>query len=55
MSNQKPSRIGRRQFLYGAGAGATLLHAESVRFRHPVSGETILIEAPPPDWAKIRA
>jgi len=31
MSNQKPSRIGRRQFLYGAGAGATLLHAESVR------------------------
>ena len=31
------------------------LHAESVRFRHPVSGETILIEAPPPDWAKIRA
>jgi len=31
------------------------LHAASVRFRHPVSGETILIEAPPPDWAKIRA
>ncbi len=31
------------------------LHAESVRFKHPVSGETILIEAPPPDWAKIRA
>jgi 23S rRNA pseudouridine1911/1915/1917 synthase len=31
------------------------LHAESVRFRHPVSGETILIEAPPPDWAMIRA
>jgi len=31
------------------------LHASSIRFRHPVSGETILIEAPPPDWAKIRA
>jgi 23S rRNA pseudouridine1911/1915/1917 synthase len=31
------------------------LHAESVRFRHPISGETILIEAPPPDWAMIRA
>jgi len=36
--------------------GETLhLHAESVRFKHPVSGETIFIEAPPPDWAKIRA
>jgi 23S rRNA pseudouridine1911/1915/1917 synthase len=31
------------------------LHAASVRFQHPVSGESILIEAPPPDWAKIRA
>jgi len=31
------------------------LHALSVRFRHPVSGESILIEAPPPDWAMIRA
>ena len=31
------------------------LHAESVRFQHPVSGETILIEAPPPEWAMIRA
>lgn len=50
---------------YGAGAGAAPndgagpeilhLHAASVRFRHPVSGETILIEAPPPDWAMIRA
>jgi len=47
---------------YGAGAGtedeheeAMHLHAASVRFRHPVSGDTILIEAPPPDWAMIRA
>ena len=53
---------------YGAGAeqaegredehvdGASMhLHAASVRFRHPVSGDTILIEAPPPDWAMIRA
>lgn len=31
------------------------LHAASVRFRHPISEATILIEAPPPDWAKIRA
>ena len=31
------------------------LHAASVRFRHPISGETILIEAPPPEWAMIRA
>jgi 23S rRNA pseudouridine1911/1915/1917 synthase len=31
------------------------LHALSVRFQHPVSGDTILIEAPPPDWAMIRA
>jgi 23S rRNA pseudouridine1911/1915/1917 synthase len=31
------------------------LHAASVRFRHPISGQTILIEAPPPDWAMIRA
>jgi 23S rRNA pseudouridine1911/1915/1917 synthase len=37
------------------GAERLHLHAESVRFRHPVSGETILIEAPPPDWAMIRA
>ena len=38
-----------------AGAEILHLHAASVRFRHPVSGETILIEAPPPDWAMIRA
>jgi 23S rRNA pseudouridine1911/1915/1917 synthase len=31
------------------------LHAATVRFRHPISGDTILIEAPPPDWAMIRA
>jgi 23S rRNA-/tRNA-specific pseudouridylate synthase len=37
------------------GARALHLHAASVRFRHPISGETILIEAPPPDWAMIRA
>ena len=50
---------------YGAAGAATPasdagpeilhLHAASVRFRHPVSGETILIEAPPPDWAMIHA
>jgi 23S rRNA pseudouridine1911/1915/1917 synthase len=37
-----------------AGPEILHLHAASVRFRHPVSGETILIEAPPPDWAMIR-
>jgi 23S rRNA pseudouridine1911/1915/1917 synthase len=31
------------------------LHAASVRFRHPVSGELISITAPPPPWAIIRA
>ena len=44
--------------LYGAAAGATAglrLHAAAVRFSHPATGEEILIEAPPPDWAKIRA
>ena len=39
----------------GAAAGEEReklhLHALSVRFRHPISGDTILIEAPPPDWA----
>jgi 23S rRNA pseudouridine1911/1915/1917 synthase len=41
----------------GSDAGSEILHlhAASVRFRHPVSGETILIEAAPPDWAMIRA
>ena len=38
-----------------AGTEILHLHAASVRFRHPISGETILIEAPPPDWAMIRA
>jgi 23S rRNA pseudouridine1911/1915/1917 synthase len=31
------------------------LHAASLRFRHPVSGELILIEAPAPRWAMIGA
>jgi 23S rRNA pseudouridine1911/1915/1917 synthase len=38
-----------------AGEEQLHLHAESVRFRHPISGETILIEAPPPEWAMIGA
>jgi 23S rRNA pseudouridine1911/1915/1917 synthase len=38
-----------------AGEERLHLHAQSVRFRHPISGETILIEAPPPEWAMIRA
>jgi 23S rRNA pseudouridine1911/1915/1917 synthase len=40
--------------LYGDGVGDLRLHAATVRFRHPNSGCTILIEAPPPAWAKIR-
>ncbi len=35
------------------GATSVRLHAESVRLRHPMSGESISIEAPPPSWAKI--
>jgi 23S rRNA pseudouridine1911/1915/1917 synthase len=41
--------------LYGDGVGNLRLHAATVRFAHPDSGRRILIEAPPPDWAKIRA
>jgi 23S rRNA pseudouridine1911/1915/1917 synthase len=41
--------------LYGAGTGALRLHAASVRFTHPASGRTIFVEAPPPDWAKLRS
>ena len=40
--------------LYGDGVGDLRLHAATVRFAHPDSGREILIEAPPPDWAKIR-
>ena len=40
--------------LYGDGVGALHLHAASVGFAHPEGGREILIEAPPPDWAKIR-
>ncbi len=36
-------------------AGGFRLHAASLRLRHPISGELILIEAPPPRWAMIRA
>ncbi|HVZ88046.1 MAG TPA: pseudouridine synthase, partial [Polyangia bacterium] len=40
--------------LYGRGDGDALrLHAAAVRFVHPATGEAILIEAPPPDWAKM--
>ena len=41
--------------LYGDGLGDLHLHAAAVRFVHPDDGREILIEAPPPDWAKIRA
>jgi 23S rRNA pseudouridine1911/1915/1917 synthase len=37
----------------GTGAGGLHLHAAAVRFRHPESGAPILIESPPPAWAKI--
>ncbi len=41
--------------VYGDGGGTGLrLHAASVRFRHPRSRQTISIEAPPPEWAKMR-
>jgi 23S rRNA pseudouridine1911/1915/1917 synthase len=43
--------------LYGAGAdtgteAGLRLHAASVKFRDPTSGELIVIESPPPPWAK---
>jgi 23S rRNA pseudouridine1911/1915/1917 synthase len=41
--------------LYGTDADTDAglrLHAASVRFRDPTSGELILIESPPPPWAK---
>jgi 23S rRNA pseudouridine1911/1915/1917 synthase len=43
--------------IYGADAGAggdaaLRLHAASVQFRDPTSGELIVIESPPPPWAK---
>jgi 23S rRNA pseudouridine1911/1915/1917 synthase len=43
--------------VYGGGGetGALHLHAWSIRFRHPRSGATISIEAPPPAWAKMRS
>ena len=41
--------------LYGDGLGELHLHAATVKFAHPDSGQEILIEAPPPVWAKIRA
>ncbi len=40
--------------LYGGTAGDLHLHAASVKFAHPDGGREIFIEAPPPDWAKIR-
>ena len=39
--------------LYGDGVGELRLHAAMVRFAHPDDGREILIEAPPPGWAKI--
>jgi 23S rRNA pseudouridine1911/1915/1917 synthase len=46
---------GRQAIAADDGRGGFHLHAASVRFRHPSSGEVILIEAPPPGWAMIRA
>jgi 23S rRNA pseudouridine1911/1915/1917 synthase len=45
--------------LYGAGEtdpeALLHLHAWTVRFRHPRSDQPICVEAPPPDWAKMRS
>jgi 23S rRNA pseudouridine1911/1915/1917 synthase len=43
--------------IYGrAAAGAPLhLHALAVHLRHPTTGAPLLIEAPPPAWAILRA
>jgi 23S rRNA pseudouridine1911/1915/1917 synthase len=37
--------------VYGRGGSGLHLHALSVSFRHPSTGEIIRIEAAPPDWA----
>ena len=39
---------------HALGATSIRLHAESVSLRHPGSGEPLSIEAPAPDWAKLR-
>jgi 23S rRNA pseudouridine1911/1915/1917 synthase len=43
--------------IYGRAAeGAPLhLHALAVHLRHPTTGAPLLIEAPPPAWAILRA
>jgi 23S rRNA-/tRNA-specific pseudouridylate synthase len=35
------------------GAASIRLHAESVSLRHPGSGDPLLVEAPPPSWARL--
>jgi 23S rRNA pseudouridine1911/1915/1917 synthase len=39
----------------GEGAPPLRLHAAAISFRHPETGALILIEAPAPDWAIMRA
>jgi len=44
-----------RELAAARGVDSLRLHAASVAFRHPVTGAPILIEAPPPGWAIMRA
>jgi 23S rRNA pseudouridine1911/1915/1917 synthase len=37
------------------GVESLRLHAESVRLRHPVSNQPLVIEAPPPEWVRMPA
>jgi 23S rRNA pseudouridine1911/1915/1917 synthase len=41
--------------VYGQGGGSLHLHAAAIQLVHPETGRMILIEAPPPSWAKMRA
>ena len=42
-----------REVAQRLAAGPVRLHAESVRLRHPITGDPISIEAPAPAWARI--
>jgi 23S rRNA pseudouridine1911/1915/1917 synthase len=41
--------------VYGGGGGGLRLHALRISLRHPVTGAPLLITAPPPAWAILRA
>ena len=38
---------------HALGAEHLHLHAESVRLLHPMSGDELRVQAPPPSWARL--